>query len=120
MGTSSTESVRLSRMTVAVTRSPISSPTMRRWRSSARGAMKGWVAHGVCLRASWPDKLHGPQNLTPTRTEEARLVPGGAYYRVQHRSIRDMHAALFGDPNHELNGVVLPAVPPMSSVVFTP
>lgn len=62
--------------------------------SSARGAMQGWVAHGVCRRDSWPYRLHGAQNFTPARAQEARLVPGGAYYRVQHRSIRDMHAAL--------------------------
>lgn len=62
--------------------------------SSARGAMQGWVAHGVVSRDSWPHRLHGPQHLTPARTEEGRLVPGGAYYRVQHRGIRDMHAAL--------------------------
>ena len=62
--------------------------------SSARGGMQGWVAHGVVSRDSWPHKLHGPQHLTQARTDEGRLVPGGAYYRVQHRSIRDMHAAL--------------------------
>jgi predicted alpha/beta hydrolase family esterase len=62
--------------------------------SSARGAMQGWVAHGVCKRDSWPNTLHGPGNFTSDRANEARLLPGGAYYRVQHRSIRDMHAAL--------------------------
>ena len=62
--------------------------------SSARGAMKGWMAHGVCSRRSWPDSLHGPQHLTERRAEEGRRVPGGAYYRVVHRNVRDMHAAL--------------------------
>ncbi|HSE97962.1 MAG TPA: hypothetical protein VLD57_06785, partial [Blastocatellia bacterium] len=27
--------------------------------SSARGAMKGWVRHGVCTEKSWPYTLHG-------------------------------------------------------------
>lgn len=62
--------------------------------SSARGAMKAWVAHGVCSRRSWPDDLHGAVHFTPERADEARLVPGGAYYRVEHRSVRDMHAAI--------------------------
>ena len=62
--------------------------------SSARGAMKGWMAHGVCSRRAWPDHFHGPQHLTEDRAIEGRLVPGGAYYRVIHRNVRDMHAAL--------------------------
>ena len=33
--------------------------------SSARGAMKGWVRHGVCSLESWPHTLFGPDNLTP-------------------------------------------------------
>ena len=63
--------------------------------SSARGAMKGWVAHGVARRTSWPDKLHGPGNLTQEIAGEAQRTPGGAYYRVMHRNIRDLHSALF-------------------------
>src|SRR4051794_13318683 len=56
--------------------------------------MKGWVRHGVCRRAAWPDDRKGPEHLTPEVAEEARRVPGGAFYRVSHREIRDMHAAL--------------------------
>ena len=63
--------------------------------SSARGAMKGWVAHGVARRTSWPDQLHGPGNLTQGIAAEAQRTPGGAYYRVIHRNIRDLHSALF-------------------------
>ena len=63
--------------------------------SSARGAMKGWVAHGVCARTSWPDDQCGPQHLTYELGEESKKTPGGAYYRVMHRNIRDMHAALY-------------------------
>lgn len=62
--------------------------------SSARGAMKGWVRHGVCRRTTWPDDRHGAWNLTPQVAREALQVPGGTYYRVKHRQVRDMHAAL--------------------------
>lgn len=62
--------------------------------SSARGAMKGWVAHGVAARKLWPDKVMGPGNLTAERAADGQRTPGGAYYRVVHRNIRDMHAAL--------------------------
>jgi hypothetical protein len=62
--------------------------------SSARGAMKGWVAHGVARQSLWPDDLHGPQHLSDERSKDGQRTPGGAYYRVMHRNIRDMHAAL--------------------------
>ena len=62
--------------------------------SSARGAMKGWVAHGVCTRDSWPMEMEGAGNLTPELATEAQETPGGAYFRVMHRQVRDMHAAL--------------------------
>jgi hypothetical protein len=62
--------------------------------SSARGAMKGWVAHGVARVESWTTKMKGPQHLTPEVAADARMTPGGAYYRVMHREVRDMHAAL--------------------------
>ncbi|GEM_PF-194191 len=60
--------------------------------SSARGAMKGWLAHGVCERNHWP--VSGMYQLTPDIAKNAMRTPGGAYYRVDHRNIRDMHAAL--------------------------
>ncbi len=62
--------------------------------SSARGAMKGWISHGVCADTTWPHNLFGPQHLDMKIGAEARGTPGGAYYRVMHREIRDMHAAL--------------------------
>ena len=62
--------------------------------SSARGAMKGWVAHGVARQSLWPDTLHGPGHLDDERARDAQRTPGGAYYRVIHRNIRDMHAAI--------------------------
>lgn len=63
--------------------------------SSARGAIKGWIAHGVCPRESWPDDLVGHQHLTLDRAAAAQRTPGGAYYRVAHRNIRDVHAAIY-------------------------
>jgi Papain family cysteine protease len=62
--------------------------------SSARGAMIGWVRHGVCLDPTWPINLRGPECFTPPIAEEARRIPGGAFYRVSHREVRDMHAAM--------------------------
>ena len=62
--------------------------------SSARGAMKGWERHGVCTRKRWPDKLHGAENFDQKRADEAVLTPGGAYYRVDFRQVRDVHAAI--------------------------
>src|SRR5258708_31881589 len=56
--------------------------------------MKGWVAHGVCTDAAWPINLLGKQHFDATRATEARQTPGGADYRVMHREVRDMHAAL--------------------------
>jgi hypothetical protein len=62
--------------------------------SSARGAMKGWLRHGVCLRTTWPDTSHGAGFLTRAIATESQVTPGGAFYRVSHKDIRDMHAAL--------------------------
>jgi len=56
--------------------------------------MKGWVAHGVCTDAIWPINLLGKQHFDAPRAAEARQTPGGAFYRVMHREVRDMHAAL--------------------------
>ncbi|MEW6684066.1 MAG: C1 family peptidase [Nitrospirota bacterium] len=62
--------------------------------SSARGTMKGWVRHGVCAERSWPKDRRGVHHFTPEIATEALATPGGAYYRVMHRQVRDMHAAL--------------------------
>lgn len=62
--------------------------------SSARGAMKGWVRHGVCSHETWPSHLVGAHHFTTKRAGDARKVPGGAFFRVMHKQIRDMHAAL--------------------------
>jgi hypothetical protein len=62
--------------------------------SSARGTMKGWAAHGVVKKWMWDDDLTGYTHLDEQRSKEALRTPAGAYYRVMHREIRDMHAAL--------------------------
>ena len=63
--------------------------------SSARGTIKGWVAHGVVQRNTWKDGLTGLQHFDIGMAKEALNIPAGAYYRVMHRNIRDMQAALF-------------------------
>jgi hypothetical protein len=62
--------------------------------SSARGSVKGWTAHGVVKRWLWDDLMTGPTHLDEQRARAALEVPAGAYYRVMHRNIRDMHAAI--------------------------
>ncbi len=56
--------------------------------------MKGWGAHGVTTRASWKDTLIGHKHFDDVKAKEALNIPAGAYYRVMHRNVRDMHAAL--------------------------
>jgi Papain family cysteine protease len=63
--------------------------------SSARGAMIGWVRHGVAPQTIWTPKMKGSGHLTPQIAQEAQNTPGGAYYRVTHTQVRDVHAALF-------------------------
>ena len=62
--------------------------------SSARGAIKGWVKHGVCLRSAWKDTQHGLTHMSDAIIKQAMAVPGGAYYRIQPYNVRDMHIAL--------------------------
>jgi hypothetical protein len=62
--------------------------------SSARGAMKAWQRHGVCSRDLWPDHWHGPRHFDQTRADQAAFTPGGTYYRVNFRQVRDLHAAI--------------------------
>lgn len=64
--------------------------------SSLRGALKGWFKHGACARTLWP----ASDMPEPTNTAgedwwlDAVNRPLGAYYRVDPRSITDMHVAL--------------------------
>src|SRR5689334_20196403 len=62
--------------------------------SSARGAMIGWVRHGACSEELWPKTLHGIQHFNYQIAHDARQSPGGAFYRVMHMQVRDVHAAL--------------------------
>jgi hypothetical protein len=64
--------------------------------SSARGAMKGWHKHGVCALGYWkpgPEKKQDARRW-PQRWSDARHRPLGAYFRVNHRDLVAMHAAL--------------------------
>jgi len=64
--------------------------------SSARGAMKGWHKHGVCAESVWPYKARrgGEKGLSQSRVEDAQGRPLGAYFRVNHKDLVAMHAAL--------------------------
>jgi hypothetical protein len=62
--------------------------------SSARGTMKGWMAHGVVTQSMWPDNLFGGNHFDDAKAKKAIEIPAGAYFRVTHTNVRDMHAAL--------------------------
>jgi hypothetical protein len=64
--------------------------------SSARGAMKGWHRHGVCSEACWPYRpgRTDRSKLTHERALDAARRPLGAYFRVNHRDLVAMHAAI--------------------------
>ena len=64
--------------------------------SSLRGAMKGWYRHGVCKASLWRGLAMPAAAKTPEEDWwlDAAARPLGAYYRVDHRSITDMHVAL--------------------------
>jgi hypothetical protein len=61
--------------------------------SSARGAMKGWHKHGVCARKLWTPNEAG-EILTKERAIDGGRRPLGAYFRVNHKDLVSMHAAL--------------------------
>lgn len=62
--------------------------------SSARGAMVGFIRHGVCEEELWPADVMGKRHFSPELSLDAMRTPGGAFYRVMHRQVRDVHAAL--------------------------
>ncbi len=62
--------------------------------SSIRGAMKGWLRHGVCGWKHWPYDEDEPGRLTPRRQLKALARPLGAYLRVRHLYLNQMHGAL--------------------------
>jgi len=64
--------------------------------SSAHGAMKGWFKFGACGSALWPTEPM-PKHAKAVKLDwwlDAVRRPLGAYYRVDPRSITDMHVAL--------------------------
>jgi len=64
--------------------------------SSLRGGMKGWYKHGVCRSDLWKT-LDMPEPATDPKKDwwlDAAHRPLGAYYRVDVRSVTDMHVAL--------------------------
>ncbi|MGE3959650.1 MAG: C1 family peptidase [Vicinamibacterales bacterium] len=63
--------------------------------SSARGAMKGWHKHGVCSLEHWTgDTDTQDTKLFAKRYEDALRRPLGAYFRVNHKDLVAMHAAI--------------------------
>ncbi|WP_179038923.1 C1 family peptidase [Rhizobium leguminosarum] len=61
--------------------------------SSARGAMKGWFKHGLCAYALWKERDPDP-TLEDKRSADALARPLGAYFRVNHKDLVAMHAAI--------------------------
>lgn len=61
--------------------------------SSARGAMKGWFKHGLCAMALWKERDPDPE-LAVKRSADALSRPLGAYFRVNHKDLVAMHAAI--------------------------
>jgi len=64
--------------------------------SSCRGAMKGWHRHGVCKKSLWEYDTKNGQFLVPKDgwATDALASPLGAYYRINHKSVVDMQAAI--------------------------
>ena len=68
--------------------------------SSCRGAMKGWHKHGVCEGSLWQNSVRGnaSKSARPAAhwAHDAATRPVGVYYRVNHKSVVDMQAAILG------------------------
>ena len=62
--------------------------------SSCRGAMKGWFKHGVCSATLWMRGGKVPRVLSEPVEADAANRPLGAYFRVNHKDIIAMHAAI--------------------------
>jgi hypothetical protein len=75
--------------------------------SSLRGAMKGWYRHGACNDELWPGIAMPPASDNPEADwwQDAVTRPLGAYYRVDARSVTDMHVAI-----NELGAVYASAI----------
>jgi hypothetical protein len=62
--------------------------------SSCRGAIKGWFNHGVCLESDWPYSAAASQQPRYGYAGRASSHTLGVYYRIDLKSITDMHAAI--------------------------
>ena len=65
--------------------------------SSLRGAMKAWYKHGACSDKLWTDEAMPIDQVAKSSDDwwlDAVRRPLGAYYRIETRSITDMHVAL--------------------------
>ncbi|MDC8759924.1 C1 family peptidase [Janthinobacterium fluminis] len=62
--------------------------------SSCRGAIKGWYKHGVCAAPLWARADGKAGVLGDAVVRDAAARPLGAYLRVNHKSLVDMHAAI--------------------------
>lgn len=62
--------------------------------SSCRGAMKGWFKHGICEEALWARSGKIPRVLSEPVEADAAQRPLGAYFRVNHKDLVAMHAAI--------------------------
>jgi hypothetical protein len=65
--------------------------------SSLRGALKGWFKHGACADSLWQTRVDMPPVPDNPKKDwwlDAVRRPLGAYYRINAKAIRDIHAAL--------------------------
>ncbi len=65
--------------------------------SSLRGAMKAWYKHGACSDRLWTSEAMPTAQVRKSSDDwwlDAVQRPLGAYYRVDTRSVTDMHVAL--------------------------
>ncbi len=64
--------------------------------STLRGAMKGWFKYGACRLDLWKtmEMPSAAKNPAEDWWPDAARRPLGAYYRVDTRSVTDMHVAL--------------------------
>lgn len=62
--------------------------------STARASMKAWHKHEACKMTHWPKLNDKPSTANEKWVSDAFKTPLGAYYRVDHQSISDLHAAI--------------------------
>ena len=62
--------------------------------SSLRGALKGWLRHGASAHRLWPRTDMPRPAAREDWWTDAIKRPLGAYYRIDPRSLRDMHVAI--------------------------